>query len=109
MKTSTALLTKFEASVYLYDLYQATIDTFGLPDERPNFYSLINENRRNPASLDAIKRGHPRGNRGHYSTIPTVRLGKQVYFIPSKLDEWFEFHYAPKVFEAAGIVVVSTI
>lgn len=97
----TTFLTKFEAAVYLHELYQAAIDTHGLPDERPNFYSLINENRRNPASSDAIRRGIPRGNRGYYSTIPTVRLGKQVYFIPSKLDEWFEFHYLPKMLEVA--------
>jgi hypothetical protein len=96
-----AFLTKFEAAVYLHELYQAAIDTHDLPDERPNFYSLINENRRNPASPDAIRRGIPRGNRGYYSTIPTVRLGKQVYFIPSKLDEWFEFHFLPKMLEAA--------
>lgn len=97
-----AFLTKFEAAVYLHDLYQAAIDEYNLSDERPNFYSLINENRRNPASLDAIKRGYPRGNRHYHATIPTVRLGKQVYFIPSKLDEWFGFHYLPKMLNKAA-------
>lgn len=92
-----AFLTKFEAAVYLHELYQAAIDSHGLPDKRPNFYSLINENRRNPASLDAIKRGVPRGNRGYYSRIDTVRLANQVYFIPSKLDEWFNLHFLPKM------------
>lgn len=101
MTAPAAFLTKFEASVYLHDLYQAAIDEYNLSDDRPNFYSLINENRRNPTSPDAIKRGYPRGNRGYYSSIPTVRLGKQVYFIPSKLDEWFELHYLPKMLKVA--------
>lgn len=68
----TPFLTKFEAAVYLRELYQAAITKHGLTDERPNFYSLINENRRNPASLDAIKRGYPRGNRGYYSISNSV-------------------------------------
>ncbi len=94
-------LTKFEAAVYLCELYQEAINTHGLPDKLPNFYSFSNENRRIPAIPEAIRSSNPHGNRGYYSTIPTVRLGKQVYFIPLKLEEWLELHFLHKKLEAA--------
>ncbi|WP_036249768.1 hypothetical protein [Methylobacter sp. BBA5.1] len=100
--TTSAFLNKSEASHFLHCLYDDYIIDNKLADIHPDFYSILSENTRNPLSVDAIKKGHPRGNRGKYSKIDCIRIAGRPMFIRSKLTEWFILHYAPKLEEAAA-------
>lgn len=95
-------LNKSEASAYLHKLYDELIVIEGLDDTHPNFYSIINENLRNPISPDAVKKGYPRGNRMTYGKIEYIRIGNRPCFFKSKLKEWFILHYAPKLLHEAA-------
>ncbi len=98
---SATYLNKSAASHHLHSFYEEYIDVHGLEDIRPNFQSIISENLREPASASAIKQGYPRGNRGKYSKIPCVKVGNRPMFFKSKLKEWFDMHYAPKLHTTA--------
>jgi len=95
-------LNKSEASHHLHTLYEAHISIHGLDNAHPDFYSLICENLRDPVSVSAIEQGYPRGNRGAYGKIPHIRIGNRPMFFKSKLKEWFDIHYAPKLHKTAA-------
>jgi len=98
----TPYLNKSEASHHLHTFYETFIELHKLDDIHPNFQSIISENLREPASANAIKQGYPKGNRGIYSKIDHVRIGNRPMFFKSKLKEWFDMHYAPKLLKTAA-------
>lgn len=103
MKPSTAaFLNKSESTHHLHTRYGDFITKNGLQDQHPDFYSLINENLRNHASMSAIAAGHPRGNKGKYGKIDHIRMLGRPMFARSILDEWFDLHYAPKLLAMAA-------
>jgi len=95
-------LNKSEASHYLHNLYEECIEALEIDNTHPDFYSLITENLRDPVSASAIEQGYPRGNRASYSNIPCIRIGNRPMFFKSKLKEWFNMHYAPKLLKTAA-------
>ncbi|MBE0472123.1 MAG: hypothetical protein IBX55_21775 [Methyloprofundus sp.] len=101
MDATTAFLNRSEASAYLHNLYNEQVRLGNIEDRHPNFHSLLAENQRNPASLGAVARGYPRGNRAKYSKVDCLRINKQIMFTRSKLEQWFERHYLPTVKKAA--------
>jgi len=98
----TPYLNKSEASHHLHTLYEAYISLRGLDDAHPNFQSIISENLREPASASAVKQGYPKGNQGLYGKIDHLRIGNRPMFFKSKLKEWFDMHYAPKLHKTAA-------
>ena len=86
-------MTRFEASVYLRELYEEAIVDFELEDNRVDFYSLLVENTRNEHSPSSYERGHKRGNKHNYGYIDRIKVGTRKMFSRSKLREWFDESY----------------
>lgn len=59
-----------------------------------NSFNLLTENRRNPFSTSAMKRGFARGNRHKYGHLPYVRGRKAMYY-ESVLRRWLEENVKP--------------
>ena len=101
MDVSAVFLNRSEAAHHLHTLYDEQVQLGNIEDRHPNFYSLLVENQRNPASFSAIAKGYPRGNRGKYSKVDCLKVNRQVMFTTSKLEEWFKRHYLPTAKKAA--------
>jgi hypothetical protein len=94
-------LTKAQAVRLLDRLYLNYITTNGLPDQAPDFRTLIDENVRSVHPPSAVKAGIKRGNRAKYGLIPHYRQqrGKnaRLFFREPDLIDWFNLHFAPKL------------
>jgi hypothetical protein len=91
--TTSAFLNKSESAHFLHQLYEDYISVNKISDIHPNFYSLINENLRNPVSMSAIKKGYPRGNKFTYGKIDYLRILSRPMFNKLTLEVWFYLHY----------------
>ena len=98
---STAFLNKSEATHYMHKMHELIIKARGLPNNHPDFYSLINENIRNPNSPSATIAGHPRGNKSKYGLIEHIRIKGRPMFSRQHLKEWFLKYYYPEMLKQA--------
>jgi len=98
-----AFLTRFEASVYLQVIYRRYLKANKLEDtERPDWYSILVENARDPLSLSALKKGCPRGNRGAYTRVDFIRIMGRPHYTKANLDTWFMLHCESKILDRAA-------
>ena len=98
---TSAFLNKSEAAHFLHTCYERYIRAEGLPNLHPDFYSLVNENIRNPNCVSALIAGYPRGNKRKYGHIDHIRMGARPMFSKSILVNWFVDHYVPVMKQAA--------
>lgn len=98
-----AFLTRFEAAMYLQVLYLRYLKANKLVDpERPDWYSILVENGRDPLSLSALKKGCPRGNRAAYTHVDFIRLMGRPYYTKADLHAWFVHHHESRILDRAA-------
>ena len=93
-----ALLNRFQASIYLNEVYELYLDINGLIDNlQPDFYSILIENARDSLSLSAVAKGLPHGNRGGYGFIEFIRILGRPHYFRHTLEAWFTSKFAPRL------------
>ena len=97
-----SFLSRFDAAIRLQVLYLRFLKANGINDsERPDWYSILVENGRDPLSLSAIKKGCPRGNRGAYTRLNLIRIASKPFYIKDDLDKWFMDHFESRILSRA--------
>ena len=97
-----APICRFDASQYLDALYKKFLKANNLQDnQRPDWYSILVENARDPLSQSAIKKGCPRGNRGAYGRLPFFSFGGRPHYLRRDLRKWFKDHFEHRILNRA--------